>query len=310
MSGKISGYKLSILLMSLFFMIGNSPKLFAQGCSDAGFCTINTLKPQDSDSIPETKNYIKVGGTIGQADHSISAVANMIEYDRQVSSKFGVNLKFTTLSQSGNDIAVFGYSDFYINTSYRLNENFTVTIGGKIPLSDGNNKEEDQPLPMDYQSSLGTYDVIAGVGCKINKLQLVIAMQQPLTQNENQFFSEIYPSTSPFSEFQSTNKFIRSGDVLLRVSYPITLSKKFSLIPSLLPIYHLGNDEFTDQTGIKREISGSQGLTLNGNLYVDFRIDKISDIQLIVGAPFVVRDARPDGLTRSFIASLEYKFMF
>ena len=70
---------------------------------------------------------------------------------------------------------------------------------------------------MDYQSSLGTFDLIFGVGYQINKLQLVAAIQQPLTQNNNLFFASSYPEDSPLREFQSTNKFIRSGDVMLRV---------------------------------------------------------------------------------------------
>lgn len=78
----------------------------------------------------------------------------------------------------------------------------------------------------------------------------------------------------------------------------------------MLPIYHLTNDKFTDELNIKREIEGSQGLTLNGNVYFDYEFNAKSSLQLNVGMPFVVRDARPDGLTRSFIANLEYRIKF
>jgi len=78
----------------------------------------------------------------------------------------------------------------------------------------------------------------------------------------------------------------------------------------LLPIYHLSNDKFTDIDGIEQEIEGSEGLTLNWNIYLDYPLNDTQNLQLILGAPFIVRDARPDGLTRSFIASLDYRINF
>lgn len=77
-----------------------------------------------------------------------------------------------------------------------------------------------------------------------------------------------------------------------------------------LPIYHLSNDKFTDIDGIVQEIEGSEGLTLNWNVYFDYSIKDNQNLQLILGAPFIVRDARPDGLTRSFIASVDYRISF
>ena len=163
---------------------------------------------------------------------------------------------------------------------------------------------------MDYQPSLGTFDLIFGMGYKIAGFQFVAAIQQPLTQNDNQFFSSNYPLGSKLRKFQSTNQFKRSGDVLLRVSYPFTFKEKYKLTPSLLPIYHLSEDKYTDELNIEREISGSQGLTLNANLYFDYEISSTSVLQLNVGFPFIVRESRPDGLTRSSIATLEYKISF
>lgn len=163
---------------------------------------------------------------------------------------------------------------------------------------------------MDYQSSLGTFDLLFGIGYEVKKIQVVAAIQQPLTQNGNQFLASNYPITSHLRTFQSTNKFQRSGDVLLRVSYPIYLNSKLKLTPSILPIYHLTNDKYTDDLNMKREINGSKGLTLNGNAYLDYEISNKSIIQFNIGLPFVVRDTRPDGLTRSFIANIEYKVKF
>ena len=294
----------------IVFLFAAANILQAQGCSDAGFCTVNSLKPHQNDSMSVYKNQLKVGFSAGSADHDISVFGQYAEYSRQINSKFGINAKVTSLSQAGNDISTFGLSDIYLSTNYRADKNLTFTLGTKIPLTNGNKTKNGEALPMDYQSSLGTFDLIVGAGYQIKKLQLVAALQQPLSQNSNQFVAENHPVNSPLRSFQTTKDFKRSGDVLLRASYPFRITNKFQITPGLLNIYHLSNDKFTNLSGTEQEIEGSQGLTINGNLFLDYNINQTSALQLNVGAPFLIRDIRPDGLTRSFIATLEYSFKF
>ncbi len=300
----------SIKILCTIFLITFTYNTNAQGCSDAGFCTIDNFKPGTSDHDAIHKNQFKIGFSFGSADYSISAFGNYLEYKRSLNDKFGIDIKLTSLGQNGNDISTYGLSDIYLNTNYKINEKASLTLGAKIPLSDGNKKENNISLPMDYQSSLGTFDLIAGVGFKIGNIQFVSALQQPLSQNNNQFVAENYPVNSELREFQTTNNFKRSGDVLLRASYPIKVGDKFSITPSLLPIYHLSNDKYTDAFGLEKEIDGSQGLTLNGNAYFDYEINQKSALQLNLGVPFIIRDTRPDGLTRSFVVNLEYRIRF
>ncbi|MBL7830802.1 MAG: hypothetical protein JNK41_07235, partial [Saprospiraceae bacterium] len=128
--------------------------------------------------------------------------------------------------------------------------------------------------------------------------------------NDNQFFASKYPSDSKLNLFQSTNKFVRSADVLLRISYPLSFGNKLKITPSILPIYHLANDKYTDESNIEKEIDGSQGLTLNGNVYLDYMLNEKSALQLSVGMPLAVRKSRPDGLTRSYVLGVEYNIKF
>jgi hypothetical protein len=211
--------------------------------------------------------------------------------------------------QTGNNISVSGLSDFYLNANYKVSSKVNLTIGMKFPFNDGNKKRDGLSLPMDYQSSLGTVDFIAGIGLEIKKIKIVAAIQQPLIQNNNEFING-YIDHGLFSRFHSTYKFKRSGDVLLRVSYPMELGEKFMLTPGILPIYHLRNDKFTDDSGVEQEITGSQGLTFNGNVYLDYAVNTKNYLQFSIGAPFVVRESRPDGLTRHFIVNLEYRIKF
>jgi hypothetical protein len=299
-----------IFLGTAFLLFLQNNYLFAQGCSDAGFCTVSSFQPNNNDSIKAYHNQIKTGIFFGKADNSISVFGNYVEYNRQINDKFGVDAKLTTLAQNGNNVSTFGLSDLFLNANFRANEKLKFTLGAKIPLSDAGNSENNLPLPMDYQSSLGTLDLVAGVGYEVKKLQFVIALQQPLTQNDNQFLASQYPASSALRGFLSTNQFKRSGDVLLRVSYPLNINSKIKLTPSILPIYHLKNDRFTNQNNVELEINNSKGLTLNGNIYLDYEINRRNGLQFNVGVPFLVRTARPDGLTRSFIANLEYRVKF
>ncbi|MGB0806619.1 MAG: hypothetical protein ACPGRC_08010 [Salibacteraceae bacterium] len=300
-----------LFVLLAFFSSIYSMQLHGQGCSDAGFCTIDGLKPDVTDSTIKTfQNQIKIGFSLGNADHGISAYGIYLEYNRVLSSKVGLDLKITALAQNGNNIQSYGASDIFITGKYKVSENFKGVLGFKLPLSNSGNTNEGLPLPMDYQSSLGTIDLIVGVGLKLGGVELLGAFQQPLTQNANQFLSGLYPEDSELRNFQSTNNYKRKGDVLLRVSYPIKLGKKIKFTPSLLPIYHLNNDLYTDELNMERTINGSQGLTLNGNLYFDYLVSKKSTLQFNTGNPFIVREVRPDGLTRSYVLTIEYKYRF
>lgn len=302
---KLSKFLVSIVLLSVVSIFS-----YGQGCSDAGFCTINTFKPNSGESLKITNNQFNIGMFIGKADLSIAAYGTYLEYNRNLNKQFGIGAKLTTLAQSGNGIATFGLSDIFLNANYKPSEKLTFTFGAKLPLSNASKTRDLLPLPMDYQASLGTLDLILGIGYEFKKIQFVAALQQPLTQNKNQFLASKYPANTELRKFQSTNSFERSGDVLLRISYPITLHSKLRLTPSLLPIYHLKEDNYTDEQNSKRVINGSEGLTLNGNAYLDYQLNPKNSIQLSVGMPFTVREVRPDGLTRSIIANIEYRIRF
>jgi hypothetical protein len=134
------------------------------------------------------------------------------------------------------------------------------------------------------------------------------ALQIPVVNlNKNSYFSE-YSGTD---DFPSTNLFERKPDALVRATYSIkTPNKKFAFKPNILFIYHLGEDSFENILGKREAIVGSDGLTVNGNLITNYTINSQNSIELSLASPFVVREIRPDGLTRSFVLGLQYKLTF
>lgn len=297
-----------IILLMLVFMY--SDLSFAQGCSDAGFCSINSIKGIEMEHEEIYLNKFSAGISYGKADHNISVANPFIEYMRYINNDLSLTAKLNYFSLTGSLANTSGFSDIILSSSYNWIDNSNLTLGLKIPLNNGDKESSGLPLPMDYQTSLGTYDLIFGVNYILQNSVITFAYQQPLNRNKNKFLPGLYPPGSEAHNYEPAKNYQRKGDVLLRVSHNIDLSKSFRIIPSLLPIYHLGNDTYTDLNGNEMEITGSQGLTLNGNLFIEYSINRRNIIEISYGMPFINRDTRPDGLTRKFVAALAYKIKF
>ena len=294
-------------ILGVFYLSLVQFTALSQGCSDAGACSLSDIKPELPGATGSNgSSFIKLGANYGLADYNIAVAGGYIEYGRQLSRKVALRARLTAIAQSGNDISTFGLSDLYLTGIYNFKK--VNIIGGlKVPLNDATKSQNGRPLPMDYQSSLGTLDLIVGIADSLGRLKWSISYQQPLTQNSNQFDGMLYPEGSVFRNIPTTAEFDRAGDLLARLSYPLELTDRLTLTPGMLPIYHLRNDRYTDEMGVEQQIEGSRGLTLNFNLFADFALNDRNSVQLAVGAPALVRDERPDGLTRSFVINLEYR---
>ena len=123
--------KFKFILIATFLFAIEASYSYGQGCSDAGFCTINSFKPKSSDSMEVLNNQFKIGAFFGKADNSISVYGNYLEYNRQLNKKFGLDAKFTTIAQDGNGISAFGLSDIFLNANYKVNEKVKLTLGAK-----------------------------------------------------------------------------------------------------------------------------------------------------------------------------------
>jgi len=250
------------------------------------------------------------GLSFGSADYGITVFGALVGYSARFTEKWSADARLTFLSQVGNGISAVGPADLFFNVNYQASQKLVFTLGTKIPLTKADRVLEGIPLPMDYQSSLGTLDVIAGVKYTTAKWQWALAAQLPLRQNENAFFPQLYDTSSVLNTIQATNGFQRQADILLHISRPIWMSEKVTFTPGLLPIYHLGEDQFTDVDGIVKNIEGSDGLTLNGTVYIEIKLNDVNTLDFSLGFPFIVRDARPDGLTRSFVFGVGYAARF
>ena len=280
-----------------------------QGCSDAGACSITTFAPKPTEETNQPVFQLHLGATIGAADHSILATDAEVGLSMRLSQQLSVDGKVTYALRSGNDISVNGLGDVYLMLNYKPFGDFSFAGGIKIPMNDADAKNNGLVLPMDYQTSLGTMDLIAAIVYQKSDWLLGLGYQQPLSQNENTFLPLDWPADSPLQEFDPTYYFERKGDLLLRISRVIRMSDRATCRPGLLPSYHLG-DDLQRTSGIEPGIDGSSGLTLNATARFEIQTGDTGQFNVNIGFPVIVRETRPDGLTRSFVAGVSYAHSF
>lgn len=295
----------------LFTLFGLLVSTFAwsQGCSDAGICSINKGFTNKEEQLKNSLEYASIY-SLGEAD--LQYLSHYISYTKRFNDRFAFTSKVTLSTANGSFGTRTQFGDAFLIGNYTFKENknkqWSVLFGAKFPFTASNLKINEYSLPLDYQSSLGTIDVFVGTNLHYKQWDFNGALQIPVVNlNKSSYFAE-YSETK---DFPSTNLFERKPDALLRATYSIkTPNKKFTFKPNVLFIYHLGEDSFENIFGQRENIKGSDGLTVNGNLITSYALSKQSSLELSLATPFVVRDIRPDGLTRSFVLGLQYQYSF
>lgn len=288
---------------------------YSQGCSDAGFCSIGALAPKQT--MQEKKRQISIQLPVGIGDENVIVFTPAIQYDFRFREKWAVQAKLTANYAEGDLGSVSGPGDFYLIGTYSKGKNengwnISASAGGKFPLSQSNLKSDGKSLPMQYQSSLGTIDLIMGIALSNPRWQFAAGWQQPLSGTNGNNFLPIYFNNDKAARYIPSNDFTRKADVLLRGLYKYRVNQRLEVRPGLLGIYHLGNDSYIDGNVSNRPIPirGSDGLTLNASVAAWYKVSKKCSIGLTGAMPLVVRDLRPDGLTRSFVLSPEISWAF
>ncbi len=286
--------RLTLLLVTIF---GLSILSIGQGCADAGLCTVSGLDSGfEKDEIPITARYSTIFGLGEQSVFHITAQFEVViptfKY-QTVQIKMPYNMTFGNLGNiSGlGDMSISLNQNVFSGEDSRLN----IITGFKIPSNDANKSTDGFPLPMAYQTSLGTYDVILGISYLYKKWHFGFGYQHSFGHNLNEF-QHSYNNPANFNNYNESYHLQRADDIMLRLERQFTVNN-FRLILGALPIYHLGNDKIVDG----QIVQNSSGLTLNLNAKAEKEFKKDWIIDLMLAAPIIYREVRPDGLTRSFI---------
>jgi hypothetical protein len=304
----------SASFLSVFLLITGlfTREAQSQGCSDAGICTVHSMMPEQEarmDSAITRNNTFNAGVVFGMSQWDVLTFTPYLEYSRSLGQHFSLTGRFTYGLRSGELGDIHGPSDLFLSLGYTFLDHFTMTGGVKVPMNNANKAAGGDPLPMNYQTSLGTVDLLLGMGYTRKRFSVMAGYQQPVTQNGNQFFAGNYAEDAPEYKYFSTRNYHRAADVMLRVSYMAVQSEKITLLTSVLPIYHLQNDTYEEPDGDRVALAGSQGLTLNLNVVLKYYITPSQSLELNLGAPAAARSVRPDGLSK-FAAGVGYSISF
>lgn len=253
---------------------------------------------------------------VGLGDENVFVLTPGIQYENQFSQYWGLQTKLTANYATGNLGQAIGLGDLFISGTRTFigttGWNTSITLGAKVPLNTGNLKNDGKSLPMQYQSSLGTLDLITGLSIANKNFQFAAGLQQPLTGINRNNFLPAYLNTDEADTYPPSNDFNRKADVLVRTVYTFALSKKVSVNTGLLGIYHVDDDTYVDGNVSNDPlfIQGSRGLTLNATLAATWTINATLSLGIAAGTPLLYRDVRPDGLTRSIVVSPELHWSF
>ncbi|HRH39373.1 MAG TPA: hypothetical protein PK760_13565, partial [Flavobacteriales bacterium] len=226
----------------------------------------------------------------------------------------------------GNLGSTSGVGDPVITTSYafikKKHSRLDALVGMKLNANDaGTSNVEGRSLPMPYQTSLGTKDLLIGINYRHGRWNTALAYQHVLVnENKNGYDPIHWMDDAKGQMYFGSWDLDRRDDAVARIQYSFTHGR-LTVQPGALAIYHLGMDRraILTQPGDfvwsqpHREIidiAGSNGLTLNITGDVRYKLNDAWAIEGSFGTPVVVRDVRPDGLTRSLVVNAGLRFAF
>ncbi len=304
------------LVFFIVFLIGSTfTNVRAQGCSDAGVCSIGSSHSlaDDSTSIDEPAiTSVSLTTSFGMGEEGVTIFQVIPELNIGITKKLALQARIPFLAINGNLADVTGVGDVMMGLSFIANKKTTtntVIYGGlKIPLSDANGKEKNLSLPMPYQVGIGTLDFVGGISHTFYDLQTTIGYQHVLDNgNKNEFTRNLWKEDKDAQRYFESNGLMRGNDASLKFEYNLRINN-VTLAPGILAIYRINKDQILDSNRVHRAINGSDGITLNITTEVLYAVGKKSKMRFQLGFPIIVREVRADGLTRSLVLNLGYYF--
>lgn len=296
---------------------------YGQGCSDAGFCTMGAMKPDQpfNKKVEFKLRSMEFSFYRGTTTASPIVYAATADLNFSLSQKTFFQLKIPYQAVEGNFDKTSGLSDLSLSLTrvLKTSENYDInfTLGGKIPSSGADLKRstDGAPLPMYYQVSLGSYDFVSGISLKNRSWLVATGIQIAFNQNDNNFTREawqepVYPDFNYVKKHHDSRKLKRGTDVMLRLERNFRYSQ-FNFSVGALPIFRITKDEIEDPlTGSRAKQEGTTGMALSAIVTAGYSFDVRSGVRLLLGQKITQRKVNPDGLTRNMVSTLSYYYRF
>jgi hypothetical protein len=316
--------KCLLIVYTLIVVLIFSVDSYAQGCSDAGFCTMGAMKPDQ----PFNKKIALKLRSMEVSFYRGTTTLTPIVYVATADMSFGINsktsfqVKLPFQAVSGRLANTSGMGDislcFTRNIFNTEKSDINFSLGAKIPSNHSDKSTHGLPLPMYYQTSLGTYDAITGLSMITRRWLLATGIQVPLNQNNNQFVWKAWDGTDEkayVDRYNQAKDLKRGIDVMVRIERNFRFSRvNFSI--GLLPIYRVRKDTFTKSGKLANTAETrvtppqAQGLAMSAIVTTGYNFNVRSGVKLLVGHKIRQRSVNPDGLTRELVTSFSYFYRF
>lgn len=328
-----------IALLSLLIIAGQF-QARAQGCSDAGVCSAGPIGQlqlwQDSTAdVVDYRHYAKLLYSYAIGEQGVTVVQVQPELSIGITDRLALQMKVPFISANGNLGDNSGIGDAIVSSSYAFikesDRMFTGMLGLRLPTGSTDAMANGiplgtavlyvfVPLPMPYQTGLGTTDLLLAAQYRFKRWTTAVAYQHVLNQaNENTFSHEAWSGNTDARGYFESYRLERANDLVVRVQYAYGCGR-LSLQPGVLGIYHVGTDSrivrpqpsvwSNDTTPFRYNIARSEGLTLNLTADLRYKLSEQWAIEAMLGTPVVTREVRPDGLTRSLVSGFALRYRF
>lgn len=292
-----------IVLIISFSFIYNS---FSQGCSDAGACSIESINFEEFNSNKKTLVKLNLEQTFGLGEKFvfISQTTAGIQFRATKTSLLELRIPFIYVN--GNLGQNSGVGDLMLSLNQQVfkskKKSLNLIIATRLKSNNSDSEYNDKPLPMAYQTSLGTNDIIIGSLFSIDQWDFYAAYQHSFGRNKNTYL--VNDITIPKNQqYYESNQLKRGDDVYLRGRHFFDLKNKNRIYVNSLLIYRIQKDKII-KNNENIQIEGSEGLTVNMAFTYSKNLENNRKMEFSLAFPIIDKDYRSDGLTRNLVLGL------
>ncbi len=313
----------SYIFLICSFFIGISNKIMAQGCSDAGFCTMGALKPSQkfNKAMNVRLRSVELGQYLGVTKFDDDIFVTNLDFNIGVGKKNSFQLKVPYMYISAPLANTQGLSDitlsFSRNVYFSEKNQINVTIGTKIPIGGVNKTSKDNiVLPMYYQTSLGTYDIVIGGSWLTHGWLVGVGIQHPFNEIDSKFKWGLWKNNEDEQNarrYPVSQALKRGTDGMIRIEKSLRFAK-FGFQVGGLAIYRFNKDEILDPaTNVRIKVDGTDGFAFTVLASANYNFDTQSALKVGFGRKAfdgISRLRNTDGLSREYVFTLGYEFRF
>lgn len=300
---------MSKILIVVLFILLTPALLKSQGCSDAGVCSMLS----DKDIQPEKDKYIVgISQYFGVGDEKTAVFNTLLAFDYRTEN-FDFSLIVPYVYTNGDLGCLSGLGDLKFAGGFTgaLSEDAAIKFiaGVKFASGEANGKKNGRPLPMVYQTGLGTSDLMLGISLRLSTWTFGVGFQYTEDKSTNEFLHEDWLDEEKALHYNEFYKSRRGIDLMLSVDKFVNFDE--TSVYGGIQLIHRNEDKnvirYNFESG-KYEVTEQNLTTINVRAGLKNNLTDFVALHLDVALPILARDHAADGLRRSFSAAFGLKF--